>query len=283
MTNRGDTPPQIYVPTLNRTLIRKDLPEEVLFLDPGLPQTASLPGLFRPATYPFTPAIAAQALADLLSLGESLDLASAAGKGAARAASASSLSIDKTEANAIAQFAATGAHAPSVQQAENPLIAAQKVLLLAWDLEERLAEIEILRREVAGAAAPLAQTLRDPAEKAAVEELTHALASVGDLPETAEPDWRLTFAAMAAFLPPHAILVTAHESFRSAMLEAGMLLPLPEDASFRLQGWPEKLLSSLLWVQAPLWRVLGYARPPENAPWLLSAPEIVVCRPEGGR
>jgi len=258
----------------------------VRFLDPGLPRSASAPGLFLPDGYVFSREQSALALNELLAIGEALDLAGGAGKDAARARLRDDAALNAPEKAAIARFAARGSiAAPPAARAENgasAAVAAQKVLLLAWNLEERLMEIETLRREVAGAVRPLVESLHGPMEgDGAGEELAEAFPAVELPPETAEPDWRLTLAAIAAFLPEKAILITAHAGVRAAMLEAGMLHPLPEDAAGGLAGWSESEKAPLLWAKAPLWRVIGHSRAPEKAPWLLAAPEIIVC-PTGG-
>lgn len=286
MTIRDDTSPQIYIPTLHRGLVRRPVPGTVRFLDPGLPRSASAPGLFLPEGYVFSREQSALVLNELLAIGEALDVASPAGKDAARARLRDDAARDAPEKAAIERFAARGsAAAPPAARAENgasAAVAAQKVLLLAWSLEERLLEIETLRHEVAGAVRPLAESLRGPMEGGeAEEELAEALSALELPPETAEPDWRLTLAAIAAFLPEKAVLITAHAGIRAAMLEAGMLHPLPEDAANDLAGWSESEKAPLLWAKAPLWRVIGHSRAPENAPWLLAAPEIIVC-PTGG-
>lgn len=285
MTSRDGTPPQIYIPTLHRELVRRPVPETVRFLDPGLPQSASLPGLFLPEGYAFSREQSARILDELLAIGEALDVATPTGKDAARARLRDDSNLSASEKAAINRFSAQGSIAPAAN-AENSAggtVGAHKVLLLAWDLEERLVEIDRLRHEVAGAVKPLAESLRGPQEENEAEgELADALSALELLPETAEPDWRLTLAAIAAFLPEKALLITAHEGIRAAMLEAGMLLPLPEDTANDLTGWPEDEKLSLLWAKAPLWRVIGHSRAPENAPWLLAAPEIIIC-PTGGK
>lgn len=281
MTSQEGTPPQIYIPTLHRELAGRPLPDGVLFLDPGLPETAEKATVFTPGNYPLSPREAAQVLSDLLSIGESLGLSgNIAAADAVRLAplrgrlSPSDLSSE--EARDIAKFGSPGKEIPE-PAAPSPLIAAQKVLLLAWDLETRLAEIQILRQEVEKSARPLAEALRDPSEEDAVSAAIPGF--IPDLPDNAEPDWRPTLAAMAAFLPKDATLITAHEDMRASLLERGMLLPLPEDTAQKLETWPESAKTSSLWVKAPLWRVIGHTNAPENAPWLAEAPEIIVCRP----
>lgn len=289
MTRQEDTPTQIYVPALRRELASRALPDTVRFMDPGLPQTASAPGFFHPQGYPFSREEAAGVLAELLTVGETLDLSKPSASQAARvpgaggAAAGGAITISPDERTALARF--TAGEPQRSAAAVDPKIAAQKVLLLAWDLETRLLEIASLHKEVAEAVKPLAENLHgDNAD--AFRDLASNLpgvlfGSITDLPEPMEPDWRLSLMAIAAFAPENALLVTCHAGMRTAMLEAGMLHPLPEDVSPHLAGWPETLQSRLLWAKAPLWRVLGHSREPENAPWLRAAPEIIVCPAEG--
>ena len=277
MTSRAGDPPKIYVPTLHSGLLRRAMPESVLFLEPGLPQTASLPGCFSPASYPFSREEARKVLAELLAIGESLDLAKPTGGQAARfTGTDASAALSEAERASLARFASSGDLAGAARTTvgqENPRIAAHKALLLAWDLEERLIGIEALRREVAEAARPLADALADPTGNQSPEQFFALPAIVAEtlraLPDNALPDWRLNLAAMAPFLPENAILVTSSRAIGDALREAGMLSPLPQDDAF----------SPALRSTAPLWRVLGRSRAPEQLPWLLASPEIIVCPP----
>ena len=285
MTNQEDTPTQVYVPALRRELVPCALPETVLFCDPGLPQTAAVHGFFHPRTFPFSREQAARVLGELLAVGEALDVASVSGKLAARASMQHGQALSVQEKTDIARFAAPASHNAAPEN--DPRIAAQKVLLLAWDLETRLLEIASLRREVAEAVGPLAENLRgsrngDSLDDAALRDFARALPGVmpesfADLPETLEPDWRLSLAAIAAFIPENAVLFTCHAGMLLALREGGMLGPLPAAMASATACWPEKTRPLLLWAKTPLWKILGYTRAPENAPWLAAAPDIIVC------
>lgn len=273
MTSQEDTPPLIYIPTLHYELIGRQLPDGVLLLDPGLPLTAGCAAVFTPGNYPLSRKEAAAVLSELLSIGEALDLSNPKNIDSARAIFSES-GISTEEARNLAEFASQGAPSPMAAPA-SPLIAAQKILLLAWDLEARLAEIHKLQEEIASAAKPLAEALRDPLNEEALSDAVSGL--IPDVPDNAQLDWRLTLAAMAAFIPQDAVLITAHEDMRASLLDLGMLLPLPEDTAGKLANWPDSVKAASLWAKAPLWRVIGHAKPLENAPWLEIAPEIIVC------
>lgn len=294
MTRQDDTLIHIYVPALRRERIPYRLPEAVLTLDPGLPQTAETPDAFRPQTYPFSRDQAARVLDELLSIGEALGMADhpgghAADSRAAWAANRTDGAPAGGEKADLARFAARKTR-QTAQPENDPPIASQKILLLAWDLERRLSEIAALRSQVAEAVKPLAENLHggedvDPMLQGIINALPGALPeSLADLPESAEPDWRLTLTAIAAFAPDNAILVTAHKGIRNALHEAGMSRPLPprfEDGTEPLPGWSVTARAGASWAETPLWRVLGRPREPKNALWLCTARKIIILPAEG--
>ena len=285
MTNRDDTPPLIYIPTLHRELAGGSLPGHVLFLDPGLPQTEQTPGCYRPHAFPFSRKKASQVLHELLAIGETLDVASPSGSAAARQHQ-STIGMPSSEEADIVRFSLgkTDHTSDSSTKDDNAAMAAQKVLLLSWDLEERLLEINRLRQDIINAAKPLDESIHGPG---AEEENslfgisagvpTSVFAALSSLPEAKTPDWRLAVAAIAVFLPKNAVLVTAHPGLRDALQEKNLLAPLPETIAERLVRWPASTPGALLWTKSPLWRVLGYTDKPENSPWLLAEPDILIC------
>ena len=276
MTSREDTPTQIYVPALHREIVLCTLPETIQFFDPGLPQTATLPGFFHPQTYPLPPQEAGRTLDELLVVGEALNLATPAGSQAARNFLHTSQDNEKTD---LASFAA-GLSLKSATPPD-PAIAAQKVLLLAWDLETRLLEIAELRRQIAEVIKPLQENLHGSSETDTAPD--SSLSFPGTLPENPadladfpEPDWRLTLAAMAAFIPENALLVTCHSGIRDALRETGLLHPLTNDLAQAFANWPDTVLGEPLQAVLPLWRILGHSCEPKNAPWLLATRNVIV-------
>lgn len=288
MTRQDDTPIQIYVPALRRERIPFRLPEQVFTLDPGLPQTAEAPGVFSPQTYPFSRNQAALVLEELLSIGEAMGMAEnpgshADGHAAWAAHHPGGTLLDDEKAD-LSRFSAQKTR-QTVMPENNPgIVAAQKILLLAWDLESRLTEIATLRRQIVESVRPLAENLHggeavDPMLRGIVNALPGALPeSLADLPESVAPDWRLTLAAVAAFVPGNAIFVTAHEGIRNALRETGR----PHNAE-RLPGRNGEVPDNAFRTTAPLWRVLGRPREPGNAPWLCAAREFIVLHPKDHR
>jgi len=277
MTSREDTPTQIYIPALCRELVPCTLPKTVRFFDPGLPQTVAASGFFHPQTYPLSPEQAVRTLEELLAVGEALDLATAVGS---QAAQGILLPVQDNEKTDIAHFAAGIPQGPVAKPDQK--IAAQKVLLLTWDLERRLLEIADLRQKVAEAVNPLQENLHGKLDANTAREFSLAFSDglpgdLTDIPNFPEPDWRLCLAAMAAFLPENALLITCHPEIRDALRETGDLLPLSECAMQNIDGWQDTMRSKLFRAKVPLWKILGHALEPKNAPWLLVAPEIIVC------
>ncbi len=282
--------PLIYAPTMHKELAPFTAPPGVLFLRPGLPGQQTDADFFLPAAYPFSPAEAKVVLVDLLALGEAFEVADdpALWTGAAeRPARVLRSSLSGGEKAALGRFATEGGYAGTQGASENntdsPFSAAQKILLLAWDLEERLLELAALRETIAAAGQTLALSLAANAEEKDESDrsVPQKAAFFTPPPDGIQNvDWRLSLAAMAAFLPPESVIVTAHSEMRQSMRDAGMLQPLPEDTAELLDAWPPALRAATLWANLPLWRILGHTRPPENKPYLLHAPEILICPTE---
>lgn len=96
---------------------------------------------------------------------------------------------------------------------------------------------------------------------------------VNSLPK---PSWRVILDAMSAFLPEDAVLLTSDKEMYADLLGVGLLQPLPEDVAEMCSGWPVSFVSGLLWVNQPVWRVLGYAALPEDKPWLAATHTLLV-------
>lgn len=177
----------------------------------------------------------------------------------------------QAESAARAAFAGAGDEAAALAAAEaaeelERRCRAQRLLLLCWLQEERLAEMAALHRRYAGGRAHLAAALDGENADAASSDLPDDILR-GVMPEQPEeaaalasmlPPWRRVLDAACHFLPEGACIV-AEAGLREALLERGDMLPAPAELRTELaceDGPP------LLVLEAPLWQVLQRPRCP---------------------
>ncbi|MCL1889939.1 MAG: hypothetical protein FWF99_05490 [Desulfovibrionaceae bacterium] len=240
----------VYAPTLHPALLPVAMPDEVRFLCPGLPLPAEekTGRFFQPENLPFSPTEATKVLEELLELGlrlapeRRLKDRSAGGTAPSR--------LPEDEILALEDFTADGKNPGKRPPPANPedLRQAQKLLLLAWDHEENILALNALEGEVRAGEARLRQTLGEgepPPEDTRKDAGEHA------------PDynWAILLEALAAFLPPEALILSAHRQLGEALFEEGLLRPLPEDLRQDLAAWPENFMERLAWAHAPLRRL----------------------------
>lgn len=228
---------------------------------------------FHPGNFPLTPQQALACLQDLQRMtdaalsgtplrawqGRQRDSLRGQAESAARAAFAAGAG-DETAALAAAEAA----------EARERLCRAQRLLLLCWLQEERLAEMAALHRRYAGGRAHLAAALDGENADAASSDLPDDILR-GVMPEQPEeaaalasmlPPWRRVLDAACHFLPEGACIV-AEAGLREALLERGDMLPAPAELRTELaceDGPP------LLVLEAPLWQVLQRPRCPGCQP-----------------
>lgn len=273
----------IYAPILHSSLAPDGLPEDLLFVCPGLGCQA---GSFIPHGLPFDAPEAGAVLEELLALGAAFDaggdLKLMAGQGWLEREDARKREL-RAEKSALDEFARTGsapggnqwtrAHASSslgeISQAEQ-FKNAQKALLLAWEHEKSIIAMRELERKIADGEKRLAAALGDgfnePAAPAALP------------PARPGYSWRIVLDAMSAFLPENAALFTAFGPMIDDLRGMGVLEPLPGNMVEEFSGWPEPLVHSLLTATLPMWRFLGYAALPADRPWL-GAPRDIFAAP----
>lgn len=278
----------IYVPSLHSSLAPKGLPEDLLFMFPGLgtaPSSTLGKEYFTPDGLPLSPREATGVLAEMITLGTSFDksgdLKLVAGQGwlereekrkenlRGENAALESFARDGsvTGGNEWTRAAAAGSLS-AMSQAEQ-FISAQKALLLAWEHEENIASMRELEAKIAASEKRLASSLGDGTQKAADEP--------GLPPIRPEYSWRIVLDAMSAFLPDGAMLFTAFGPMLDDLRTQGMLEPVPGNLAEELPDWPQDLVSSLLTAKAPMWRILGYAALPADRPWLGASCELLAA------
>ncbi len=183
-----------YFPTLHPELAPAGLPEGILFIPAGI---APLPPKADPAEHafaaalPLPPAEARAATEEMLRLADEFGLR-------ASAPAAAPIGLRPDEAADLSAFV-RGRPAPKPESPQglshDERIARQKLLLLAYSLEEQLAEIKALEARVRAAEAGLAALLRDEAGPEAPP-----------LPEEPPAGHARLLPAVAAFLPAGAAL-----------------------------------------------------------------------------
>ena len=312
------TPPFIYVPNLRPSFARCPVPRSVAFFHPGLPDALDDWPRFVPDSYPLDALAARAVLNELLQIGAQMDaeLRSGARAGALEAPELAALQlfpegadIDREIQQAFAGMENAGREfwrnpPAGTADADKPedgallraRLAAQKSLLLGWDLEERLEEIYRLQEEVAESGKSLSRLLGDgQSQEQMLDALLTAFAHHGSrgnrgsrggpggsggeggedgLPR---PDWRLMLGAMAPFLPEGARLFTCNTEMGVDLRERGLLEPVSmgsEDVAL------DDLPAPLFAAHAPLWHILGRAKIPEDKPWLLVPVHLFVHLPE---
>lgn len=268
----------IYVPTMHSSLAPRGLPEDLLFVCPGLPGSESA---FVPQGLPFGPREASAVLAETLALGAAFDsggdLRLRAGLGWLEREEKRKEEM-RAENAALEEFARSG-EAPDGNEwtraaagfdlagpgRDDQFKNAQKALLLAWEHERNILAVRELEGKIAAGERRLAAALGEGA------------APAGDGPAPNPPpvrpeySWRIVLDALSAFLPDGAALFTAFGPMIEDLRGQGMLEPLPENLGEALTGWPDELVSGLLTAELPMWRLLGYAALPADRPWLGAA------------
>jgi hypothetical protein len=247
----------IYIPALHRELAPVTPPGTVLFMDPGFLQgPADAPGTFRAANLPFTGPAARAVLREMLELGSSL---SPEGElrtieNSARAAAARSGAMQAAEARALESFAGGGQLSAAVAEQSAPrteldqaeLIRAQKILLLAWELEENLLDIKKAEAALDAQDRMLLSVLHGPED--------HANNPAAGGKAALLLAWQFILEAAAPFLPEDALLFTASPELREALTALSPPAALPRQWAETLADEPAftPLLPQLTLVRARL-------------------------------
>lgn len=276
----------IYVPSLHRELAPAELPSAVLFLSPGfLPANFGTPeghGFFQPGNLPFSGPAARSVLREMLELSSAL---SQGGKDApaeelrliesgARAAAApyqggtGAAAMGEAEDRELENFSGSGQLQPAAAKGGPPyeaeldrkeLVRAQKILLLAWELEENLLEIKKAEASLAGQDRLLLSVLHGPEDKGgSPTEGTAAPAPVA---------WPLLLEAAAPFLPDEVLLVTDSPEIGEALAALSPLAELPPELASELSLEPAAG-RRVKFAQARLADLVGGKDKTATRPWL---------------
>lgn len=277
----------LYFPHLHPDLLsdseRQALPDGVRFLDPGLARPDS-PDHVLPESAPFDRRLAKAILADTMRFGESVanprDIAvhGLLQQVQALAPESGRLVQATVERTIVGGAGAQGQPGATPDPQLEARRQAQTLLLLAWNLEERMLDLRQIDAGLRDSWARLGQSVASPEEADEADEAGAASQSAAAEGEEAdsdalavgktlsglglpEPDgetlpWRRILEAFAVLAPGEA-LVTADADIASALREAEV--PEARDA-----------------FEAPAWRLSGLDRCPAARPWL-DVPVRLAC------
>ncbi len=270
MTTKS-TPLLLHVPGLQPGLAPEGLPGGTLFVSPGLPATDS-EAFWRSPELPFSAAEARGCQNEMIALGEQFrntrDLVTLALQ--PEAASGRRDADFRHEMAALDRFAESGVveqgSGVSGAAADGPresAMAAQKALILAWNLEARVHELHALQSSFSEVAGSFRNVLGVDEED--LEELPGMRNVVAELPEgpdgIARLAWRTVLDAVLRFAPADAVLVTADAGLIGALAEHAEVVPVDADCQPAAEG-----VRGMCRIAA--WTLLGHSRPPVQRPWL---------------
>lgn len=266
--------PQMH-PDLLDEARRASLPEGLVYLDPGLDRAPAATHL-RPEL-PFDPRAARALLADTLRFGESLPnprdilaqgLAAQANQGGGLAPESSRAVLAEVEQSMRGLGQASAAASDPLLEARRQ---AQMVLLLAWNLELRLIELQGIEAGLRTAWDRLGVSV-SAGEGVVDDEADEAALAVGrELSGLGLPDpsavplpWRRLLEAFL-LLAPGVVLCTTDQELAASLAEAGLPAGPAQSAPGATAAY-----------QAPAWRLMGLDRLPEARPWLDASVTLAV-------
>lgn len=272
----------VHFPEMHPELLpeacRAVLPGEARFFDPGLGATASALHV-RAEAAPFDPRTARALLADTLRFGESQAsprdlLAQSLVEQAGALSPESSRAVqDEVERSLLGAEAAQ----PEVDAPELARRQGQMLLLLAWNLEERLLDLRGVEGKLKSAWDRLDQSVAAGAEVVDDEADHEAMALGRELSGLTLPDvsdmampWRKLLEAFAVLMPG-AALCSTDKDILAALVEAGV----PEASSDLVPGAARVF-------QAQVWLLMGLDRQPEGKPWLAAPLTVGFFAPAKG-
>ncbi|MDR3043175.1 MAG: hypothetical protein LBU75_02800 [Desulfovibrio sp.] len=309
--------PVLYIPLLHRELAPACLPEGVAFLSAGLPAAPSVAGgapqapatspaaaPWRSPLLPLSEAEARACLAELLDFGMNVGSGPHGDLAAMVAALESAhdeapFSLGRSELAALENFASGGpgekdekdekdekgggaASEDPAQADRNRRIAAQKTLILAWHLEERVRELDALKEKFSRSRESLADILgvetdEELREMPALDPYSAMLPGSGA--DIIGPSWRVIVENMGPFLPDGAVLFTCDAEISATLRDGGAAFsPITAEQAARLcPAWGAKVAKLVVHARLPLWQVAGRPGPDAARPWLDRVFDVVCC------
>ena len=258
--------PLIFMPFLHKELCHAALPSSLLQLWPGLPSPQK--GFYIPVNFPLAPQDAAHYVEYVRNINSA----------AAENTPVHSLLATEKQARHLGVFKEMGDLSCFAQGKEREtttayhmkeaMLAAQKILLQIWLLEERYMEIQELeqRRQVLSDdfSAMLGITVED--EEADILLLTQRAQHL-DAITVPSVHWHFLLENAALFLPEHSILLFTDRSICSELRETTPTFANMRTELFSFSGMTPPIHAPKS-TQAPLWQALGMEGARPGRPWL---------------
>ena len=308
-------PAIVYIPRLHPEFVPGVLRARVFFVPPGLaapsgdrPDKQSCSGprddpqeTIRRAL-PFSPGESRAVLEEMLRLGREHASDGILGQLAALQLQDSDSGGDRAgELAALDAFASTGEFpdspggkpatvrrgegaSPERRALRQVMADSQKLLLLAYALEEDVLDSARLEGHFARAEESLHASLGED-DAGELRELIQEEAPCQDEGLGSPPDvpvsWQVMAEAMFPFLPDDVLLLTADQGMARDLHDAGLLRPLSDDKAKALSAWPHDLSRNLSWTRLPAWRLAGRRSCPPGRPWLDREYDVLVAGAPG--
>jgi hypothetical protein len=267
----------LHFPSLHPGLAARPPFAGLSFLDPGAGAPAG-GAMFRPDALPLDERTAQAYLREFIQFGGQFkDLRELSAYGAAGIEdfyAGTSMSI-RSDLTALDRGTVPGTGGEKDRDA---LVRAQLTLILAWSMEERVAEMQGLNDKVRCAWSGFGRTLgldegqedeEDAAGLAGLKDVLMSQAPTVSLDEFTLP-WRTVLEAILAFLPDGAVLLSYDPSIREEMEEFGLAFAPAGQADLARLGLAEGVFADgeLAWTEAPGHRLLARRGRPEGPAWL---------------
>lgn len=274
----------LVIPAVQPQHVETVLPEGIQFCSPGLREATGTQFYVSPEL-PFTPAEARGQLHELLQYGMSFRSARDM-SGVVLAEKTADTEKSKPLADEFADldaFAATGEFIP--KEKDEPVqdsalqarIAAQKTLLLAWDMEGRVAELAALKDKFSASSANMDAILgiTDEDELDELPGLEPKATLAGDVEEDLGVPWRAVANAIIEFAPDYARFVAVKKELVDVLTEAGTDIT-PESVTVEEYGFSLPEQSGWRLYSIPAYALLGHSRAPEGQAHLGRAVAIFI-------
>lgn len=245
MSKNNESPLIVYTPGFFNAVVGEAIPVEVRFFQPGLPAqdvAETTQPLYTPQNLPLSAREAKLCLQELLDFGDTHahELQERALRDDFTPEKIGGAELSRSEDKDLKSFAATGQVPPQAPEPDpaarerKRLVAAQKILLMGYSLENSIREVASLIKATQKAHDALTDAIGG-------KRVPFNIGSTDDMPR---PDWSRVFSAMLPFVPDDAVFYTENEEMQTLLRDdQESLKALTEEESARLfpvsskKGW----------------------------------------------